>query len=580
MVEYDILIKNATIVDGSGKDRYTGDIAIKEEKIASIGNLSGDAKRTIQATSLIATPGFIDPHSHADIGILRLPTADNLVMQGITTFIGGNCGLSMAPIIDTDLFIELFTGGEGRSLGYELDWNSFAQWLSIVENKGIALNYVPLIGHQAIRVAVMGMDFKRPATNEEILKMRGLVEQAMREGAWGMSTFRDPSPTEYAHIDEIVALASVVKKYNGYYIPHTYRIQSQWPTGDKEEYGYIVFHGPIEDVLVGRYRGYIEAIEVGRRTGVPVHIAHLSLAYIIPQPYPNYMDKTLAHGTLEIINKARKEGIDVTFDVIAADSSIAGQLPLIQSFNQWIDPLLKPTKLLEKLKSQSFREEVHRTHEFGRLKFAMIHTKADPYWMDCFKIVKCTNKDYQNKTITEITQQKGLEPLDTLMNILVEDPQTIWVQFKDKRMSDEAIAVFLKHPVGMPCTDTLYVIPLEIREESMLAGYGLAPIMYGLYPHYFGHFVRDRGDISLEKAVRQATYVPANRFGIESRGRLQAEYYADIVLLDINSIRMCGDFSEPARKPDGISYVLVNGQVVYDGNLVTGALPGKVLRHG
>ena len=113
----------------------------------------------------------------------------------------------------------------------------------------------------------------------------------------------------------------------------------------------------------------------------------------------------------------------------------------------------------------------------------------------------------------------------------------------------------------------------------MQTGYGLAPITYGLYPHYYGHFVRDRGDISLEKAVRQATSVPANRFEIDGRGRLQAGYYADIVLLDINSIRMCGDFAEPARKPEGISYVLVNGQVVYDGNLVTGALPGKVLRH-
>lgn len=579
MVEYDVLIKNATIVDGSGEDRYTSDIAIKEEKIAAIGNVSGDVKRTIQAAGLIATPGFIDPHSHADTGILRWPTADNLVMQGITTFIGGNCGVSMAPIVDTDLFIKLFTGGKGESLGYEIDWNTFAQWLSKVEDTGTALNYVPLVGHQVVRVAVMGMDFKRPATGEEIVKMKSLVEQAMQEGAWGMSTFRDPSPTEYARLDEIVALASVVKKYGGYYIPHTYRIQSQWPTEDKEEYGYIVFHGPIEDVYVGRYRGYIEAIEVGRRTGVPVHIAHLSLAFIIPQPYPTYMDETLAHGTLEIINKAREEGIDVTYDVIAADSSIAGQLPLILSFNQWVDPLLEPTKLLETLKSQSFREKVHCTHEAGRLKFAMVHTRADPYWMDCFKIVKCSNMAYQNKTITEIARKSGLDPLDALIDILVEDPQTIWVQFKDKRMSDEAIAVFLKNPLGMPCTDTLYVIPLEIREGFMQTGYGLAPIMYGLYPHYYGHFVRDRGDISLEKAVRQATSVPANRFGIEGRGRLQAGYYADIVLLDINSIRMCGDFAEPARKPEGISYVLVNGQVVYDGNLVTGALPGKVLRH-
>ena len=578
MSEYDILIKNATIVDGTGAPGFRGDIAILGEQIVAVGEVAGTAKRIIDGTGLIASPGFIDPHSHADIAILGHPTADNLAMQGITTFIGGNCGMSAAPVPEEDLMMKLFGDTEAQ-LGYKIEWKTFAEWLSKVEEVGSALNYIPLVGHHAIRMAVMGEDVMRPAMEEEIEKMKGYVRQAMQEGAWGLSTFRDPGPSEFATFDELVDLMHVVKGYDGFFMPHTYRIQSQWPTEDEKEVGYIVFHGSLEDVYVGRYKGYLEAIDIGRRTGSRVHVAHLGTAFLINQPHPSYLDEATAQATLEIFDAARAEGVDVTFDVIAAASSISGQLPMLGAFTNWVDPDLEPQALKERLNSEEFRGEVYQAYEAGRLKFAMIHTRVDPYWFDCFLIVNCSKKDYAGKTIEQIANETGKEPLDTVLDIVAEDPGTTWVQFRDKRMNDEAIAVFLKHPLGMPCTDTIFVTSPEKAEKAyQVGGYGLSPIMFGLYPHYLGHFVRERGDFSLEWAVKQATSVVADRFGIKARGRLQEGYFADIVLFDIDTVRMCGDFDKPAQKPEGVSCVMVNGQVIYEGGEITGALPGAVLR--
>lgn len=577
MTPYDILIKNVTIVDGSGEPSYKGDIAIEGEKIAALGEIRGDAVKVIDGSGLIASPGFIDPHSHADMAILGRPTADNLVMQGITTFIGGNCGLSPAPVVDKDLMLKLYGGSESL-LGYPIEWNSFAEWLDKVENTGSALNYIPMVGHHAIRIAVMGENVMRPASTAEIEEMMGVVNQAMQEGAWGFSTFRDPGPCEFATLEELVDLMRVVKQYDGFYMPHTYRIQSQWPTDDPKEVGYIVFHGPTEDVYVGRYRGYLEAIEVGRQTGARVHVAHLGTAYPIFQPHPAYLDEASARATLEIFDQARAAGVDVTYDTIAASSSISGQLPLLSAFARWVDADLEGEALKAWLISPAFRQAVKEAYAAGRLKFAMVHTRVDPYWFDNFLIVKHSNPAYAGKPLEEIVKESGKDPLDLVLDLLSEDPGATWVQFRDKRMNDEAIAVFIKHPLGMPCTDMIAVTSLDAADEPGTLGYGLSPIMFGLYAHYLGNFVRERGDFSLEWAVRQATSAPAERFGIEQRGRLQAGYYADIVLFDINTVAMQGDFHQPAQRPAGIQAVLVNGQVVYDGQNVTGALPGKVLR--
>jgi N-acyl-D-amino-acid deacylase len=573
--QYDLIIRDATIVDGTGSAAYEGSVAVKGERISAIGDVKGDAAQVIDAAGRVVCPGFVDPHNHADMTILQHPLAENLVMQGITTFVGGNCALSPAPIKDVDVLLGLMGL---HKVDLDLDWRTFGQWLSKLDRTGISLNYVPLVGHSAVRTAVLGNDFKRTASAGEIEEMQGYVAEAMESGAFGFSTFLDPSPGEYAALEEVIALARVAGQYGGLYAPHTRHIQSQWPSDDPEEYGYGIFHGPAEDVWVGRYRGYLEAIEISRQAGLPLHIAHLSTAFHTPQPHADDLDAAAAQATLDIIDSANAEGLDVTFDTIPISSSIGSERPLVNEFVgsrnialAWLNEL-GAEGFVEGLRTGDLREKIKSVYDAGRLKLGMIHTKADPYWMDCFTILRCANKAYEGMTVGAIAAQRKADPVDVVLDILAEDPHATWVQHMDRRMLPAVIPVFLQHPRGMPCTD-MVAFPREPEPEGKPAA-----IAYGLYAHYIGTYVRDEPALSLEEAIKKATSLPAQRFGLKNRGVLSPGAYADIVLFDLDSIRMAGDFMDPAQPPEGIATVLVNGTVVWDGKKHTNARPGKALR--
>ncbi len=467
---FDILIKNAKIVDGTGKAAFKGNVAIKGEKIVAVGNVSGDAAAVIDAKGLIACPGIIDSHSHADLTFMECPQAENLIMQGITTFIGGNCAISPAPLKDL----------------------TFGQWLSNIEKKGFSLNYVPLVGHNQIRELVMGHDFKRKATSAEIEEMKKYVDEAMRSGAFGFSSFGDPSPSHFASVDELVELAKVAQKYGGFYVPHTRGIQSQWPTNDPELVAYELYLGPPEYITVGTYLGYLEALEVSRRAHIPLHIAHLSLAYRIHQPHPDYLEEAAAKATLEIFDKAVKEGIDVTFDVIVYAGSISAPENLVDAFYServgglsWVREIGKE-EFVQRLRTRELRDRLRKVYDSCRLKFGMVHTKVDPFWFDCFKIVKCQNSNYEGKTIGEIAALKNSDPLETIFDLLVEDPKTVWIQFLDRRGTDPANCIFMKSPVAMPSTDIAAMPAKPEKPETV------APISYSVFPNYFGNYVREK----------------------------------------------------------------------------------------
>lgn len=598
---YDVFIKNAKIVDGTGKPAFNGDIAIRDEKIVAVGSVKGDAAREINSSGLVACPGFVDPHSHADITILQYPLAENLVMQGITTFLGGNCGMSLAPLKDVCpadfvrardwwhevepmapeppslISLDKYADIIEKKLGFAVNWRSFKEFLSSAEKIGMSVNYAPLVGHNTIRIAVMKEDFKRKATSDEIKEMKKYVEEAMRNGAFGLSSFTDPSPGEYASVEELIELAKVAQKYGGLYVPHTRHTQSHWPAENPEEYGYVVYHGPIEDVWVGMYRGLIEAIEISRRARIPLHIAHLSDVYNVTQPHPDFLEEASAKATLEIIDKAREEGVDVTFDVIASGRSISSLSPLIWSFSKWLKEFGKE-EFVKKLKTREFREEIKQAYESNRLKFGMIHTRVDPYWMNCFTILSCKNRKYEEKTIGEIAQEKNAEPLETIFDILIEDPDTKWVQSLDRRGTPMTVAVFLRHPFGMPSTDIGVQGPKPQIDETR--GYiEDPPIAFGLYPDYIKTYVKDKKVLSLEEAIKKATYVPAQRLGLKGRGILSPGAYADITIFDFDKIRGKSTWLKPRQAPEGIEYVLVNGKIVYEKMKHTGLKSGKVLRH-
>ncbi len=556
---YDVLIKNTKIVDGTGKAAFRGDIAVKGEKIVAVGKIKGEAATIIDGSGLVTCPGFIDPHSHADFTIMQYPLAENLIMQGITTFVGGNCGMSQAPLKDL----------------------TFGGWLSKVETEGTAVNMVPLVGHSTIRSLVMGLDFKREATEGELGAMKAHLEEAMKSGAFGISAGEDP-PWEgyFASMEEKVELAKVVNKYGGFYSPHTRHERNQWPTDDLEKFSYVLYYGPPEDAWVGRYRGLLEAIEVARKSKIRLHIAHIPQAYLLPLPHPDYLEEAAARATLEIVDKARQEGLQVTCDVILPPRGQTVKFMIDEfldpqyDYPDWLTKL-KKEDLAEKLKAGEFRSRIRKIYDAGRLKFCMTHTKVDPYWMDCFKILRCKNSLYEGKTVTEVANLRNTDALEAVFDILVEDPEAIWVAFLDRRYNQAAVSVLLKYPLCEPCTDD-FAAPAQMPADFRMIQ---SPTTWGCYPYYLSTYVKEKRILSLEEAVRKATSMPAQRIGLKDRGSLSPGAWADVLVFNFETIRMTGDYLKPDQRPDGIEYVLVNGKIVYQKKAHTGLRPGKVLRH-
>ncbi len=578
-LEYDIIIRNALVIDGTGQPARRASIAIVNGRIAEIGDVRGDAKRIIEASGLIATPGFIDIHAHGDLTILQYPLAENYVLQGVTTIVGGNCGFSPAPIknvwlmsfwefdwwheiapykYDPDVIqpIEKVNEKLKEKYGWSIDWRSFSEFLSRVEQTGISVNYIPLIGHNTVRAAVMEKDFKRKARPEEIEEMRKLVAEAMEAGAFGMSTGLDYIPGAYADTSEIVELVKVVKEYGGLYFTHW---RSGYRTGDWSR---------------DRVKGLIEAIEIAKKTGVSLQISHIYSVYTVQPLPPKVLQEAQAKATLEVIEKARSEGVDVTFDVIPnVDGGLFIIPRLVSYLTPWLIELGSIEALIRNLKIKEFRDEVKEAIRAG--KFRYLNPKVDPLWMDKMRILAHKNESYVGKTIGEIAKSRNEDPLDTLMNLVIEDPNA-----KVRRgqiISEHEVPIYIKHPLAMIGIDTF---ALDFKWEVKYPPYYLPhPNTYNAYPRFFRKYVKEMGVLSLEEAVMKVTSMPAKKLGLKDRGIIRKGAWADIVLMNFEKLSDSEDYIEPRKPPRGIEYVLVNGEIVVDKGEHTGKRAGKVLKH-
>lgn len=611
---YDVIVRDASIVDGTGWPAFKGSVGVIGERIEAVGRVDGTAVREIDGSDLIVCPGFIDTHSHADSSLLQYPLVENFVMQGVTTFVGGNCGATLAPIRDPERppqdIVSRLEGGGG---GVTVNWRTFGDWLARVESEGISVNYVPLVGHNTIRTAVMGDDHARNPTSDEMTAMKAHVAEAMEAGAFGLASFFDPGPGAYATLEETVELVKVAREYGGLYSPHTRFHQDSWVTDYPDERGYGLMHTFRGEIIVGRYHGLLEAVEIAKRADIRLLIAHFAPAYIIPQPQPKLLQEAAARATLiDIVDKPRRDGVDVFFNAIAFTPSVSHQIPIARELlgpelavPPWMKELTVDT-LSEKLKDRTFRDKVKEVLFSGRIKFYMVHPLVNPYWMDCFTVVRCKNKEFEGRTIGEIARQRGSgRTVDTVYNqsvevvfdLIVEDPGVTWAVSLDVRENPGALPVFLQHPAGMPCADTWSMpaqpegftdwnSPPEPSESGSKPHYlqtfanvqHLLPIAYGLYPHYLQTFVNEQHVLSLEEAVRKATMLPAQVMGLKDRGTICPGAYADMVVFDQDEIGMRGDFAEPHRPPGGIELVLVNGRVAYENMRHTGVRAGKVIR--
>lgn len=573
---YDVMVRGTTIVDGTGKPAYRGSVAVSGGRIAAVGAVEGSAALEIDGAGLTTCPGFVDAHSHADLSILQVPGAENLLMQGITTFAGGNCGISLAPLRDASYFAATL---KAWNLNLRASWTLFDGFLQAVESTGLAPNYLPLAGHNAIRGAVLGTDYQRACTPKELQAMEGLLRECLEAGCFGLSAGLDAAtPGHYAEPSELVALARRVQREGGLFAPHTRHHQNQWPASRVGENLYGIYRGPKGEILTGRYHGLLEALEIARLAGgVRLHIAHLTPAYLVPQPHPEYLDEALARATLEtLIDGPAAQGLEVSFNVVGSPHSIGAELPVR-------DCLPAALRGLD-WSRRSSRRRLQRVMDSGRMKLGMIHPVTDPYWSECYRVLRCARREYEGRTLWELARAR--EPNHTAKAVYEEAAEVLadllqhdatWALVKDKREWG-TLQHFLRHPRGIPITD-VHALPAHPEPGAGIFNYGISPHAYGAFPWFLQAAVSEWRILSIEEAVRKLTGFPAREvFGLRDRGVLEAGAWADLVILDFPRLKAPDDFLDPSQPPRGIEYVLVNGAVAYERGRFTGSRSGKVLR--
>lgn len=580
--EFDILIIDGLIIDGTGRPAFRGSVGVGGDRIKAIGAIvKGDAKIVINARNLAVTPGFIDAHSHADKTLPIFPTADSYVAQGVTTTVGGNCGNTIAPIEawwppnmfwDLDIIHELrpfkydleelIPAEEARVkikevYGVDITWGSFSEFLNWLRKTGISINHAPLVGHNTIKTQVMGLEEREPS-REELREMGEHVREAMESGAFGLSTGLDYVPGAYSTTEELIELSKIVKEYGGLYVTHWRR------TGPRKAGA----RAPIEKI-----KGIEEAIEIAEKAGVSTQISHLTYGYTIhPQPPPSELEDAAVKATLRVIDAAISRGIDVHFDVIP---NTTGGTLTIKYLASLLAPWLRETSsreaLAKALRMKDFREEVKDA--ISRGKWYSLNPNVNPYWPRDINLVKCNVKEFEGKSLSHVAMEKGVDPLDVLFDILTADPNTI-IKFNGAA-TDGEIALFLRHPRCMVGLD-VYVFDNKWEMKGP-PQYLPHPNTYGGMAKYLRRYVREMKVISAEEAILKATSLPANKFKIKDRGVLQTNAYADIVIFDFNEITDVKDPLEPRRYPKGIHYVIVNGEIVIEQGKHTGRRPGRVL---
>jgi len=530
--QYDLLIKNGRVVDGTGRAGYAADVAVKGDRIARVGRLRGArARRVIDARGLVVAPGFIDMLGQSEVNLLIDPRAMSKVMQGVTTEVTGE-GSTVAPMNerlaaeDADYY---------RRFNLTVDWQTFDDYFARLEKRGTGVNVATFVGATQVRAYVIGFGDRAP-TADELIAMRRVVAQAMEDGALGLSTSLQYVPARFAKTNEIVELAMAAKRYGGIYATH-----------QRSEANAI--DSSLEEVF-----------EIGRRARVPVEIWHLKTAY---KKNWGRMPEVLKR-----IEAARARGQDVTADVYpytAASTSLSACLP------PWA--LEGGTaRMLERLRDPKTRE---------RLKRDITSDSKD--WENIFlgsggasgvlisSVVNPSLENLQGKRLAEIAAEQKKEDLDALFDLILADHgETDAIYFM---MSEDDLRVALRAPFVSICTDSA-----ARATDGPLSKDKGHPRGWGSYPRILARYVREEKLLTLEEAVRKMTWMPATRVGLKDRGVIRAGAFADITIFDPATVRDRSTFENPNQYPEGIPFVITNGQLSVDNGQRTSALAGRVLR--
>ncbi|HEX9123272.1 MAG TPA: D-aminoacylase, partial [Actinomycetota bacterium] len=499
----DLLIAGGLVIDGTGSARSPGSVAVQGDRIEGIvraGEPEPNARRRIDVAGSVIAPGFVDVHDHSDISPFVDPWMESMLRQGVTTVVVGNCGSSAYPSSGLAEMASWAGAGE-REL--DLSWTSLAGYLERVDAARPASNVATLVGHGALRQQVMGADRRAPSV-EELTAMRRLLAQGIEEGAVGLSTGLIYTPGIHASTDEVADLASVMVGSGAVYASH---IRGE---------GELVFDA------------VDECVEIGRRAGVPSHVSHLKLETSLA------WDR--AEALLARIDAARDRGDDVSADqypYTAWESGLASLLP----------PWAAPADLPRLLEVADTRDRLIRA--VGQGDHGWQSSVRGVGWDRLVIVEHAGSPEYTGRSIAEIAASSGVEPVRSLFDLLIADPETSLI---GHAMLEEDVRAIVARGDVMVATDGVAVSP-----TGPMGRFNVHPRYYGTFPRVLARYVREEGLLSLEAAIRKMTSLPAERFRLAGRGRIEAGAFADLVVLDPGRVQDRATFEAPHTFPDGIA---------------------------
>ena len=492
----DLLIRGATVYDGTGGPPLVADLGVSGERIETVGDLSAKhAAVEVAGSGRALAPGFIDVHTHDDFAVFLLPEMDFKVGQGVTTAVVGNCGLGAAPFDSAQAYLSLFAADRRRE-GLPA-WDSYGDYLDAVDANPPSLNVAALVGHGTIRHDAMGHE-RRPPDERELARMLDTLAAGLDAGCVGYSTGLIYEPGRHAQTDELVMLARDMAGFGGIYASH------------------------MRDEAEGLLDSVHETIRIGEDGGVPVQISHHKAS--TPAAWG------LVRGSLRIIDEARARGVDVTADQYPYTAGSTSLLAVLQNVEE-------------------------NTAGFGAVAWGNHLLASAPH-----------HSEWEGRTVPDIAADLGVEPLDAVRRIVDAEGEGAVVIIES--MSEDDVRTVMVHPTTMIGSDG---IPTLTGKPH--------PRLYGTFARVLGHYARDLGLLSLTEAVHRMTGLPASKFGLAGRGRLEPGAFADLVLFDPARIDDVATYDDPRQHPSGIAGVWVNGtQVVREGEHL-GARPGRALRH-
>ena len=524
-MKVDMAIINGTIYDGTGAPPVIANLGILGDKLVYPlkDEDAANAVKIIDAEGLAVSPGFINIHGHSDIPFIVDGRSASNLCQGITTEAAGNCGIAVAPAYGE--YREEMKEELKKESNVDLDWDDLTGFFGRIKKEGISINILTFIGHGNLRGSVVGMT-NRPATAEEIQKMKDIAAELMKQGAWGLSTGLIYPPSCYGDIDEITEICRVVGEMGGIYTSH------------------------IRSESTHLLESIEEALEIGRRANIPVEISHLKAA-----GKPNWGKVGAA---LEKIREARKEGLFVQHDQYPYPISATGLAMVMPDWT--MDGGNKA--FIDRLKDPETRKKITEELKTG------LHSNGDTIIISVVNNEE--NRRFEGRKVDEIALEEGKSPIDFVIDLLIDEEGAVGAIFMS--MCEEDVRKVMQDPYTSICTDAWARAmdgPLHLGNPH--------PRTYGSFPRVIGHYARDLKLFPIEEAVRKMTTLPAHILKLKNLGKIADGYAADLVIFNPDKIMDKSTIADPHKYAEGIDYVIVNGVPALEKGIITPARPGKIL---